>query len=260
MGNSSSSNPVIMNKKNQSQIPKYKCKYHSETEFDTIQLSTVLHRLIIDGYFRQYCSSLYIIPNSISIWCQNMLWGLNYFTIIINRNDLQTVTSPKQMNNNKNIDNNVNINRRDPKQYDMNTLYHNQTGAFYLCEIPFIYNLKSDGINYITLNISSNYKTNYRMIGQLSLYCPQTHDLIRFWDEGILKIDINKCKSFPLLHFICKINIFEMHQIVSNGACKTFYNNYIQIEEYNKYKYKFEENILPVLLMTKQKMNKYYLK
>ncbi len=137
MGNSSSSNHAMINQKNQSQNPKYKCKYHSET---------ALHRLIIDGYIRQYCSSLYIIPNSISIWCQNMLWGLNYFTISVNRDDLKSITSPKQMSNNKNIasiDNNDNTIRRDPKKYDMNTLYHNQTGAFYLCEIPFIYNLKS---------------------------------------------------------------------------------------------------------------------
>ncbi len=32
------------------------CQFHSETEFDKIQLSPVLHKLIIDGYIRKYCN------------------------------------------------------------------------------------------------------------------------------------------------------------------------------------------------------------
>eukprot|EP01084_Bolivina_argentea_P187999 323718_1 len=78
----------------------YKCKYHSQTRFDRIQISPICHSLILDGYIRTQCSSLYILPSDVSMLCQTMLWGYSYHTITVNEDELSTITSPKQMSTN----------------------------------------------------------------------------------------------------------------------------------------------------------------
>ena len=220
-----------------------------------IKISPFYQKLVVDGYIRRQCSSIYILPNPISILCRNMVWGLNTFSISLNTQELQRMTSLKQMKSTNGNPTNRAIfsnERRDPSKYNMSTLYHEKKGSFDFYEFVFYFFIKSDGINHITLTVDADNKTNH-MITQICLYCVQTNDLIRFLHPATLRVSIDKCKLFSSLQFICKCYMFEVHG--RSGEVRLF-NDGIQMDKHCKWSLEINERTLS--MMTKQNSNKYY--
>ena len=188
-----------------------------------------------------------------------MVWGFNTFSISLNTQELQRMTSLKQMKStSSNLTNSaINSNeRRDSSKYNMSTvstLYHEKKGSFNFYEFVFYFLIKSDGLSHITLTVDADNKTNH-MITQISLYCVQTNDSIRFWHPATLRVSIDKCKLFSSLQFICKCYMFEVHE--RSGEVKLF-NDGIQMDKHCKWSQEInDDNTLS--MMTKQNSNKYY--